>query len=100
MLLNVSTQRFLAEFAGDGNPEATSAEVAGDFTGGVGAGSAGETVAGVRAGTTQVEPANRRAVARPIEHRAHGEQLIERKFGVIDVAAGKAVGLFQIFRRD
>ena len=30
----------------------------------------------------------------------HGEELVERKFAVEDVAAGQAVGLFQVLRRD
>ena len=40
------------------------------------------------------------AVTRPIEHRAHGEQLIERKFAVKDVAAAKSIGFIEVKRRD
>ena len=41
-----------------------------------------------------------RAVARPVEQRTHGEELVERQFAVEDVAAGEAVGVFQILRGD
>src|SRR5208282_425971 len=39
-------------------------------------------------------------VTSPVEQWAHGEELIERKFAVKDVASGEAIGVFQIFRRD
>jgi len=34
---------------------------------------------------------HRRLIARPIQNRAHGENLVERQFAVENVAAGKAV---------
>ena len=39
-------------------------------------------------------------VARPVEDRAHGEELVERQFAVENVAAGEAVGGLEILRRD
>src|SRR5580700_4802657 len=55
----------------------SSAEGVDDFAGGVGAGCAREAVAGMRAGATEEEAADRRFVAGPIQDGAHGEELIE-----------------------
>src|SRR6266404_7339585 len=71
-----------------------------DFAGSVGAGGAGEAVAGMGAGAAEEKATNRSFIARPIENRAHGEELIERELAVENVAAGEAVGSFQIKRRD
>ncbi len=71
-------------------------EVFADFAGGVVAAGAGETGAGVGAGTAEVEMANGSAVARPTEQGAHGEKLIESGFAMEDVAAGKTVIHFEI----
>ena len=54
----------------------------------------------MRAGAAQKQSANGGFVARPIEHRAHGEELVESKFAVENVAAGEAVSGFEIERRD
>ena len=54
----------------------------------------------MRAGAAQEEAADRGLVARPIEHRAHGEKLVEGEFAVKNVAAGEAVGGFEISRSD
>ena len=78
--------RILAEHVDDPRPHAP--------------GGAGEAVARVRARAAKVEPGDRSAVARPAEQRAHGEELVERQLAVEDVAAGQAVSLFQIQRRD
>src|SRR5580704_11548101 len=77
-----------------------SSEVADDFAGGVGAAGTGEAVAGVRAGTAEEEATDGGFVARPIEDGAHGEELIEGKFAVENVAAGETVGGFEILGRD
>src|SRR5713101_2218063 len=70
------------------------------FAGGVGAGGAGEAVAGMSRGAAEEEVADRRFVAGPVEDGAHGEELVEGEFAVKDVAAGEAVGGFEILRRD
>src|SRR5580704_296957 len=77
-----------------------SSEVADDFAGGVGAAGTGEAVAGVRAGTAEEEATDGGFVARPIEDGAHGEELIEGKFAVKNVAASETVRGFEIFRGD
>src|SRR5882762_511999 len=86
--------------AGASSRTPRSSEVADDFAGSVGAGGAGEAVAGMRAGAAEEKAADGRFVARPIKNRAHGEELIEREFAVKNMAAGEAVGSFQIKRRD
>src|SRR6266851_7562785 len=70
------------------------------FAGGVGAGGAGEAVAGMSRGAAEEEVADRRFVAGPVEDGAHGEELVEGEFAVKDVAAGEAVGGFEVLRRD
>ena len=77
-----------------------SAEVVDDFFGGVRTAGAGESVARMRAGAAEEEPADRGFVARPVENGAHGEELVECEFAVEDVAAGEAVDGFEIARRD
>src|SRR5579872_947215 len=77
-----------------------SAEVVDDFFGGVGTAGAGESVAGMSAGSAEEKSANRSFVASPVENGAHGEELIERELAVEDVAAGEAVDGFEIARRD
>src|ERR1700744_564674 len=77
-----------------------SAEVGDVFLSGVGTASAGESVAGMRAGAAEEKSANRSFVTRPIEDRAHGEELIESEFAVEDVAASESVDGFEIARRD
>ena len=71
-----------------------------NFASGVSAAGAGKAVARMRAGTAKKKASNGRFVARPIENRAHGEKLIERKFAMKNVTAGEAVGDFEIFRGD
>src|SRR6266853_2570526 len=77
-----------------------SSKFADDFASGVGAGNAGQAVAGMRAGAAKKKAADGRFVTRPIQNRAHGEELIESEFAVKNVAAGEAVGSFEIKRRD
>src|SRR5258706_7152651 len=77
-----------------------SSEVADDFAGGIGAASAGQAVAGMRAGAARKKAADGRFVARPIENGTHGEKLIECELAMKNVAAGEAVGSFEIKRRD
>src|ERR1700684_2645104 len=77
-----------------------SAEVVDDFLCGVGTAGAGESVAGMRAGAAEEKSANRSFVARPIEDRTHGAELIESECAVEDGAAGEAVNSFEIARRD
>ena len=62
-----------------------------DFARGVGAGCAGQAIAGMRAGAAEEEAADRSLVARPVEHGAHGEELVERELAVEDVPAGETV---------
>jgi hypothetical protein len=54
----------------------------------------------MRAGAAEKQAADGRFVAGPIEDRPHGEKLIERQLAVEDVAAGEAVGCFEILGRD
>ena len=70
------------------------------MAGGVEAGGAGEADARVRAGATEEESANGSGVTGKTEKRAHGEELVESKFPVGDVAAGEAVIVFEIERSD
>src|ERR1700686_3356918 len=77
-----------------------SSEVADDFAGGVGAACAGQAVAGMRAGAAKKKAADGRFVARPIENGTHGEKLIECELAMENVAAGEAVGSFEIKWRD
>ena len=71
-----------------------------DFASGVGAGSAGQAVAGMRAGAAKKKAADGRFVTRPIQNGAHGEELIESELAVKNVAAGEAVGSFEILGGD
>ncbi len=71
-----------------------------DFAGGVGAGCAGEAVAGMRAGAAEEKAADGRFVASPIENGAHGEKLVEGEFAMENVAAGEAVDRFEVERSD
>ena len=77
-----------------------SSQVADNFAGGVGAGGAGEAVAGMGAGTAEKKATDGCLVACPIENRAHGEKLIECELAVENVAASKTVGCFEILGRD
>src|SRR5690348_18474733 len=60
----------------------------------------GQARSGMRARSAQIEVANRRAIARPIQQWTHGEKLIERQLAVKDVAAGEPVSVLQILGRD
>src|SRR5690349_18190841 len=71
-----------------------------NFSRGVGAGGTGQTVSGMRSRAAKVQPPDRRAVARPVQQRAHGENLVQRQLTVENVAASQAVGFFQIFWGD
>src|SRR5579863_5302490 len=75
-------------------------EVVDDFAGGVGAGCTSQTVAGMRAGTTEIKSADRRFIASPIEDRAHREKLIEGELAMENVAAGETVDGLKILRSD
>src|SRR5690348_1477886 len=86
--------------AGTGLPHSRLAEGVDDFAGGVGAGSAGEAVAGMRAGAAEKKATDGRFVAGPIEDRTHGEELIQGEFAVKDVAAGESVAGFEVVRSD
>jgi hypothetical protein len=55
---------------------------------------------GMGAGPAQEEVRDRRVMARPAEHRARDEQLIERQLTVKDVASGQAIVAFEVERRD
>src|SRR5437879_13103567 len=66
-----------------------SSEGVDDFAGGVGAGSACEAVAGMRAGAAEKKAADRSFVARSIENGTHGEELIESDVAVEEVAEGE-----------
>src|SRR2546429_4492871 len=54
----------------------------------------------MRAGAAKKKAADRRFVARPIENGTHGEKLIECELAVKNVAAGEAVGGFEILGGD
>ena len=71
-----------------------------DFAGGIGAGSPGQAVAGMRAGTAEKQAADGRFVTRPVQDWTHGKKLIEGELAVENVAAGKTVGCFEILGRD
>src|SRR5437588_6696346 len=74
-------------------------QFADDFARRVRAASARQSVARMRSGTTEEQSANGRLVARPIEHRPHGEELVQRKLAVKNVAPGEAVTGFQVLGR-
>src|ERR1700756_5648894 len=76
------------------------AEGVDDFAGGVGAARAGETVAWMRAGAAKKKAADRRFVARPVENRPHGEELVKCELTMKNVAAGKTVTCFEVLGRD
>src|SRR5437588_5351669 len=75
-------------------------QFADDFARRIRAASARQAIARMRSGTTEEQPANWRLVARPIEHRPHGEELVQRKLAVKNVAPGETVTGFQVLRRD
>ena len=77
-----------------------SAEFADDFPGGVGAARTRQACPGMRPRTAEKKAANRRFVARPIEHGPHGEKLVQDKFSVKNVAARESIGSLQILGRD
>src|SRR6476620_2853718 len=79
---------------------ARSAQVAKNLARGVCTGAAGESRTRMRAGTAEVQPANRRAVLPPAEQRPHRQQLFERELAVEDVSAGEAVRALEIERCD
>src|SRR5271156_2250294 len=54
----------------------------------------------MRTRAAQIQSAHRRQIARPVEHRPHGEQLIERQLPVINVSSREAVGGLKILWRD
>src|ERR1039458_2172892 len=54
----------------------------------------------MRAVSTQEQAIDWRFVARPVEQRAHGEELIESEFSVEDVASSEAVCFLEVFGRD
>ena len=55
---------------------------------------------GMRARAAEVEAAHGRAVLRPVEERAHREELVERRLAVEDVAARQAEGLLEVDGRQ
>src|SRR5262245_50258383 len=56
-------------------------QVAQDLARRVRAGRAGDEAAGMRAGTAQIEPGDRRPVAREAERGAEGVELVEARLG-------------------
>src|ERR1700747_1714209 len=54
----------------------------------------------MRTGAAEEESANGSFVTSPIEDGPHGEELVERKFTVENVAAGETVRRLEILRRD
>src|ERR1039458_2070500 len=54
----------------------------------------------MRAVSTQEQAIDWRFVARPVEQRAHGEELIESEFSVEDLASSEAVRFLEVFGRD
>src|SRR5438093_13170093 len=77
-----------------------SPEISNDFPARIGAGSAGQSAAGVSAGAAKVESFEWSAVLSPTDKRAKGEKLIDRVFAVKDVSAAEAVALLQVERGD
>ena len=67
----------LQQSLSDLHPAGELAEGVDYFAGGVGAGGAGQPVAGVGAGATEEEIADGSSVARPVKDRAHGKELVE-----------------------
>src|ERR1700691_4630612 len=59
-----------------------------------------QTRPGMRSVAAQIKVLNGCSIARPVEQRTHGEELIERELTVEDMAAGKAVGFFEILGGD
>ena len=54
----------------------------------------------MRSTAAQIQALDRRLIARPVEQRPHGEELIEREFTVEDMSSREPVGFFQILGRD
>src|SRR6266851_8811109 len=54
----------------------------------------------MRAGTAEEKATDGCFVARPVEDGTHGEELVESKLAMENVAAGETVGRFKVLRRD
>ena len=54
----------------------------------------------MRTVAAKIKLLNGSLVARPIQQRSHREELVEREFAVKNMAAGKSVSIFEVFRRD
>src|SRR3954464_9331945 len=54
----------------------------------------------MRARSAKIQIFDRSAVSCPVEHRTHGEYLIQREFAMKYLTARQAVGLFEIQRGD
>src|SRR6476661_585228 len=66
----------------------------------VGARATRQACAGMSSRTAEVQIIDGRAIARPIQQRTHGEELVQRQFSVEYVPSGEAVSFFQILRCD
>src|SRR5581483_1645054 len=76
------------------------AMVAQDHLGRIVAGRAGDAAARMGAGTAMIEPLQRTTIIGVAQHRARGEQLIQRQRAVEDVAAEKAELALQVERGE
>src|ERR1700683_2761401 len=59
-----------------------------DLARSVGPRASGQARAGMGAAAAKIEVVDRRAIAGPVEQRTHGEELIERKIAMKDLATG------------
>src|SRR5207249_4930689 len=71
-----------------------------DLPCGIGPGAAGQPRSRMRTVAARIKLLNGSLVARPIQQRSHREELVEREFAVKNMAAGKSVSIFEVFRRD
>src|SRR5437660_2835917 len=63
---------------------------------GIRSGPASQSHSGMRATATQVQVLNRRAIARPVQQRTHGKELVQRQFPVKDLPARHSVLFLEV----
>src|SRR6266550_9337922 len=71
-----------------------------DLFGGIVARGTSNAPARVCARAAQIQPADRRRIARPTRYRSQCEQLVETQVAMKNVAAGQAIFAFQVERRQ
>src|SRR5579872_4136609 len=62
------------------------------------AGGAGDTAAGMRAGSAEIQAADGSSILRPSRHWTHEEHLLQAEIAVKNIALGQSVGSLEIQR--